>query len=157
MLVFTAKVSKGKILAIALIIVVIIGLLIGLCSKADETPAPETTVTVVATNDDRIAFLEERGWQVDATPVESQDVKIPAELPAILQQYNKLQQSQGYDLTDYGGETVQRFVYAIQNYPDTTESYFATLLIYDGQVIGGDVASSSQNGLMQGLDYPKTT
>lgn len=158
MLVFTAKVSKGKIFTIALILLVVIGLLVTLCNKAG-TPQdpPATEVSTVATNDQRIAFLEGYGWQVTPTPVESQEVSIPEELPDILAKYNELQKSQGFDLTQFGGQTVQRFVYAIENFPDTTEQYFATILIADDQVIAGDVASNAQGGLMQGLAYPETT
>ncbi len=157
MLVFTAKVSKGKILTIALIILVVIGLLVTLCNKAG-TPgdAPSAEVSTVVTNENRIAFLEGYGWQVEPTPVESQEVSIPEELPDILAKYNELQLSQGFDLTNFGGKTVQRFVYAITNFPDTTGQYFATILVSDGQVIAGDVASNAQGGLMQGLAYPDT-
>ncbi|MFI3312563.1 MAG: DUF4830 domain-containing protein [Eubacteriales bacterium] len=156
MLVFTTKISKKKLVTIGFIIVVIIALLVSLCSKADQDMEQADVVTLVETNSDRVAFLQSQGWQIDPTPVETQEVKIPEILPEILEQYNKLQLSQGYDLTQYLGKTVQRYVYEITNYPDTTESYFATLLICDGSVIGGDVASAAQNGLMQGLEYPKT-
>ena len=32
--------------------------------------------------------------------------------------------------------------------------YFATLLIYNDSVVGGDVASSRQNGVMHGFSMP---
>ena len=75
----------------------------------------------------------------------------------MLQKYNELQISQGFDLAGYGGKTVKRYVYEVTNYPDTTDSYFATILVYKDNVIGGDVSSAAQGGLMQGLQYPKTT
>ena len=52
------------------------------------------------------------------------------------------------------GKTVKRYVYEVVNYPDTTDSYFATILVYQDAVIGGDVSAAAQNGLMQGLQYP---
>ena len=158
MVVLTAKVSKGKLVAIILIIAVVVGLLVVLGSKADEGAATaETAITTVENNDDRVAYLQSLGWQVNPEPVESQEVRIPAELPEVLQKYNELQQSQGYDLTQFGGKTVKRYVYEVLNYPDTTDSYYLTLLVHKGTVIGGDVTSAAQDGLMQGLQYPQTT
>lgn len=158
MVVLTAKVSKGKLVAILLILAVVVGLLVVLGSSAEEGgTTAETTITTVESNDDRVAYLQSLGWQVNPEPVESQEVRIPAELPEVLQKYNELQQSQGYDLSQYGGKTVKRYVYEVLNYPDTTESYYLTLLVHKDTVIGGDVTSAAQNGLMQGLQYPATT
>ena len=158
MVVFTTKVSKGKLVAILLVIAVVVGLLVALSTGTENDAGTETTeVTAVQSNDDRVAYLQSFGWEVNPTPVESQEVRIPAELPDVLQQYNELQKSQGFDLTQYGGKTVKRYVYEVLNYPDTTDSYFVTLLVYKDAVIGGDVTSAAQNGIMQGLQFPKTT
>ena len=157
MVVVTAKVSKGKLVAIILILAVVVGLLVVLGSSAEQGATAESAVTTVESNDDRVAYLQSLGWQVNPEPVESQEVRIPAELPDVLQKYNELQQSQGYDLSQYGGKTVKRYVYEVLNYPDTTESYYLTLLVHKDVIIGGDVTSAAQNGLMQGLQYPSTT
>ena len=101
-----------------------------------------------------MAYLQSLGWEVTEEPVESQEVRIPAELPDVLVQYNELQKSQNFDLTRYTGKTVSRFVYEVLNYPNSAERFFATLLIYEDTVIGGDVTSASQDGLMQGLQFP---
>ena len=150
MVVLTAKVSKAKLVAILLVIAIIVALLVVLSSRAgqDGTTA-ENVVTTVASNEDRVAYLQSFGWEVADSPLESQEVRIPAELPEVLQRYNELEQ--------FAGKTVRRYVYEVLNYPDTTDSYYATLLVYDDQVIGGDVTAASQDGLMQGLQYPKTT
>lgn len=155
MVVMTAKLSKGKLITILLIVIVIIALLAALCSAAKKDTT-ENTAAVVRSNDDRVAYLESLGWQVDPEPVETQEVRVPEELPEVLARYNELQKSQGYDLCHYGGKNLKRYVYEVENYPDPSDSYFATLLIYQNQVVGGDVSSSSQGGLMQGLRYPKT-
>lgn len=158
MVVLTAKVSKAKLITIALIIVIIVGLLIALCVGADKDAddTAEAVSTAAASNEDRVAYLKSFGWEVDPSPVETQEVKIPKELPDVLSKYNTLQQAQGFDLEEFGGKTVKRFVYEVTNYPDTTDSYFATLLVYKDAVIGGDVSSSAQNGVMQGFQYPNT-
>lgn len=155
MVVMTAKLSKGKMITTLLIAAVIVVLLVALCSAAKKDSA-ESAVTTVQSNDDRVAYLESLGWEVDPDPVETQEVRVPEVLPEVLARYNELQKSQGYDLCRYSGKTLKRYVYEVENYPDTTESYYATLLIYQNQVVGGDVSSSAQGGLMQGLRYPKT-
>ena len=158
MVVLTAKVSKGKLVAILLILAVVVGLLVVLGSSAEGGAATaESAAATVENNDDRVAYLQSLGWQVNPEPVESQEVQIPAELPEVLQRYNELQQSQGYDLNPYSGKTVKRYVYEVLNYPDTTESYYLTLLVHKNTVIGGDVTSAAQDGLMQGLQYPSVS
>ena len=72
------------------------------------------------------------------------------------QRYNALQISQGFDLTQYAGKTVTRYVYTVENYPDAQEPVYATLLVYQDQVIGGDVTDTSAGGVVQGLQMPET-
>ena len=155
MVVVTTKVSKGKLVAILLILAVIVGLLVTLGSKADqEADAAAESALTASNNEERVAYLQSLGWEVTEEPVESQEVRIPAELPDVLVQYNELQKSQNFDLTRYTGKTVSRFVYEVLNYPNSAERFFATLLIYEDTIIGGDVTSASQDGLMQGLQFP---
>ena len=134
----------------------IVALLVTLCAKTGGDAATAESAASAATNDERIAYLQALGWEVEANPVETQEVRIPTELPEVLQRYNELQKSQGFDLTRYGGETAKRYVYKVLNFPDTTDSYYVTLLVHKDAVIGGDVSAASQTGLMQGLQYPKT-
>lgn len=160
MFVFTAKVSKWKCLAIAAILVVAIVLIVRLFSSANtqadaalqtEQHHPET----VSSNEERIAYLASFGWEVSPDPVETQEVRIPETFPEVLEQYNRLQQEQGFDLTNYAGKLVKRYVYEILNHPDSGDSYRATLLIYKDTVIGADVASTAQNGTMRTLTMPQ--
>ena len=149
MLVMTAKVDKKKI-AIALLAVV--GLLIGLISLfGNNDDAAPTAAPSLATNDGRVKFLTDFGWDVTVSPVESGQVKIPAQSSEVFDRYNALQKSQGYDLSQYAGKTVMRYVYNIKNYPGATDPVYATLLIYKDQVIGGDITDTSANGVVQGF------
>lgn len=149
MLVMTAKVDKKKI-AIALLAVV--GLLIGLISLfGNKDDAAPTAAPSLATNDGRVKFLTDFGWDVTVSPVESGQVKIPAQSSEVFDRYNALQKSQGYDLSAYAGKNVMRYVYKVENYPGSTEPVYATLLIYKNQVIGGDITDTSATGAVQGL------
>ncbi|MGN0980515.1 MAG: DUF4830 domain-containing protein [Candidatus Avoscillospira sp.] len=157
MVIVSAKVSKRKILIGIVAAVLVILLLVVLVHKASapDTTA-ETTVptTEAGTNEERLAFLNAFGWEVRETPVETQEVRVPEEFNDVFTRYNQLQQSQGYDLTDYAGKTVKRYVYAITNHPDGGQDHYATLLVYKNKIIGGDVTCTGQGGVMQGFQMP---
>ena len=149
MMVMTAKVNIKKVLAalaaVAGVIIALI-LLLGGGNSSEPTAAPS-----VAGNDGRVQFLQNLEWQVNASPVESGQVRIPKEQNQIFTRYNDLQKSAGYDLSQYAGKTVMRYVYKVTNFPGATEPVYATLLIYKDQVIGGDITNTAANGTMQAL------
>lgn len=152
MLVMTAKVDKKKIaIILAAVVVVIIGLVLLLGGGNDSQP---TISTSVGNNDGRVAFLKGFGWEVTASPTESSQVRIPAESTEVFDRYNALQKAQGYDLSQYAGKTVMRYVYKVNNYPGATEPVYATLLIYKNQVIGGDITDTSTKGVIRGFKKP---
>ncbi len=155
MLVMTAKVDKKKIAMIAGAVVVVIALLALLFGGEDSTPT--SAPTTVSGNDDRIQFLASFGWDVSTSPTETSQVRIPAGESAVFARYNELQKSQGYDLSPYAGKTVMRYVYTIKNYPGATEPVYATILISNNQVIGGDVTDTAANGAVRSFKMPKST
>ena len=110
MLVMTAKVDKKKIAVILAVVLVAIAGLVLLFGGSDSQP---TVSTGVSNNDERVAFLKSFGWEVTTSPVESSQVKIPEKASEVYDRYNELQKSQGYDLTQYAGKTVMRYVYQI--------------------------------------------
>ncbi|MBQ8237064.1 MAG: DUF4830 domain-containing protein [Oscillospiraceae bacterium] len=153
MMVMTAKVNPKKIIALlAVLAAVVIGLVM-LLGGADDVQT--TAAEAVTDNDARVKFLENFGWDVAASPVESGKVRIPAEASEVFDRYAQLQKSQGYDLAPYAGKTVMRFVYQINNFPNATEPVYATLLISKGQVIGGDVTNTAADGKVQGFAMPE--
>lgn len=161
MVILTAKVSKGKLAAIVLLIIFVVVLLAVLLKNADA-PAPaetgeEMTVTAenVRTNEDRVAYLAQFGWEVSAEPVQTQEVRIPTDPSDVFERYNDLQLAQGFDLHDYAGKTVRRYVYEVENYPNGEGQYYATLLICKGTVIGGDVCAAEKGGVMHGFAMPE--
>lgn len=153
MMVMTAKVNLKKILAgllaAALIILALIWLLGG--EKATQTVAPS-----VSSNDGRVQFLKDFGWEVTTSPLEAGQVKIPEAGSPAFDRYNNLQKSQGYDLSQYAGKKVMRYVYQVNNYPGATEPVYATVLVYKNDVIGGDVTNTTGRGKMQGFKMPTT-
>lgn len=153
MMVLTAKVDFKKVIAVlAGIVLLIVGLaaLFGRDSTATAAPAAD-----VVSNDDRIRFLSQLGWEVSASPTESMQVRIPKTSDTVFDRYNALQKSQGYDLSAYAGKNVMRYVYKVENYPGATEPVYATLLICKNQVIGGDITDTAAKGVIRSLN--KTT
>jgi hypothetical protein len=109
----------------------------------------------MASNDDRVKFLTDLGWEVTTSPVESSQVRIPQESSEVFDRYNTLQKSLGYDLSAYAGKNVMRFVYKVNNYPGATEPVYATVLVYKNQVIGGDITDTAAGGKVQGFKMNK--
>ena len=68
MMVMTAKVDKKKIAVIAAAVAGLILAIILLWGGGNST---ETAATAVSGNDSRLVFLQEMGWQISDTPVES--------------------------------------------------------------------------------------
>ena len=159
MVMVTAKVSKQKLFLIAALIVVVV-IVLCLCLHGSEEPpaqnAPQDARSVdVKTNEGRVAFLQSFGWEVAEEPVQTQEVRVPAEGNEVFERYNELQRSQGYDLTQYAGKTLRRYVYTVTNYPASDGGpYYATVLVYKNEVAGGDVCSAAQNGVMHSFTMP---
>ena len=153
MMVMTAKVDAKKIgIAIAVVAAVIIALIALLGGGGDtQTAAPALTG-----NDGRVAFLKDFGWVVSTSPTESSQVRIPTDNSEVFQRYNALQKSQGYDLSQFAGKTVMRYVYQIKNYPNATEPVYATLLVYKNQIIGGDITNTAAKGVVQSFRMPSS-
>ena len=151
MMVMTAKVDLKKIMlaltAVAALILALILLLGGNDTALTAAPAPSA-------NDGRVKFLQDFGWDVTTSPKESGRVRIPEQSSEAFDRYNTLQKGQGYDLSQYGGKKVMRFVYKVENYPGATAPVYATMLVYKNQLIGGDITDTSPGGKIQGFKLP---
>ena len=101
-----------------------------------------------------MAYLEGCGWLVGEEAVSQEDIRLPDAFDGAYADYLALQSAQGFDLTQYAGKTVQRYTYAVKNYPGLQEDIWASLLLYRDQVIGGEVFSNAGDGFLQGLAYP---
>ena len=154
MMMMTAKVNIKKVLIALIAVVALIIALVSLTGGEKEEP---TAVTTMSDNDSRVEFLQSLGWQVTTSPKEASQVKIPTEQSPVYSRYNDLQKSQGYDLTEYAGKTVMRYVYEVSNFPGAEQPVYATLLVYKNKIIGGDITNTAQQGAVQGLKKPTET
>ena len=156
MMVMTAKVDMKKVIAILAAVAALIIGLIALTGDGNDSTATSAGSTV-STNDDRVKFLSDMGWEVTTSPAETSQVRIPQEQSEVFDRYNALQKSQGYDLSAYAGKNVMRYVYKVENFPGATEPVYATLLIYKNQIIGGDITDTAAKGMIQSLKKPTAT
>lgn len=169
MFIITAKLSKQKLVlgAAALAAVLLaVGAAAGLAGDvaalgaqtdtgSAEQQAEETVSTLALTNDERVAYLEACGWEVDSASCVIREVIIPSDFDETYQNYADLQARQGFELEKYKGKRVKQVTYAVTNYPDG-EDVVAELLVYRGHVIAGDISSmKTDGGFTRGLmDHP---
>ncbi len=101
--------------------------------------------------EDAAAFLETLGWETNCSAAEVQDALLPTEFDAVFTEYNALQLDQGCDLTKYAGKSIQVYTIPVTNYPNTTDTVLATVIVHNSTVIGGDIHSAKLDGFMHGL------
>ena len=151
MLIMTTKVDKRKLLIAAVAAVAAIALLMVLGGGDSAPTASMSTAPAADTNDARVKFLTDLGWEVTPSPTETGEVRIPKDGDEVFDRYNELQRSQGYDLTKYAGKKVMRYVYQINNFPEAKEPVYATVLVYKDRIIGGDITDTTPGGRVQGF------
>ena len=76
MFVVTTKVSKTKIAAAVTLLIAAI-VLVAVLAAARSGAAPEEAALAGETNEQRIRFLSQYGWELNAEPIQTQTVKIP--------------------------------------------------------------------------------
>lgn len=156
MFIFTAKLHRGRILAVAVAAVAVCGALVAGNVLAGTGAAVSAAASPkgVKTNEDRVAYLESYGWTVSPEPVSVEELVVPEEFDETYTQYLELQKSQGFDLAQYCGKRLKRYTYEVTNYPTGEAGVQAGLLLYKNTVVGGDVLSAQLGGFIHGLEMP---
>ena len=151
MFIYTAKLSKGKMAIVAAIAAAVILLMILLMNRGTGT-SMETAAPKLSIPEARVEYLASCGYTVSPEPLRTQEVLIPKEFTEVYDQYNSLQQSQGFDLLKYRGKRVMQYVYAIENWPEeNADPVYATLLVYKNKLIGGDISRGGEDGFLRPL------
>lgn len=109
----------------------------------------------IKTNEDRVTYLQEHGWQVKEQPIATQELIIPDSFDESYAEYLTLQEEQGFDLERYAGKRVKRYTYEITNYPTGEQGVQLNLLLYKNTVVGGEVLSAQLDGFLHGLSMPQ--
>ncbi len=162
MFVYTLRANSLRffsVVGIALIVLVSLIVFIPTSDAATTAAIREQNESVrfdrIRNNDDRIAFLAQFGWEVEATPLEEVTLTIPSEFDRVLDTYNEIQKQQGLDLSRYRGKTVERYTYLVTNYPGTEGRVLANVIVSKKRVIGGDICSTDLQGFIHGFRRPE--
>ncbi len=160
MFIYSLRASTIKFFAVICVALVTLITLIAFIPAFDDPDATSVNAAAsynfekIKTNEDRIAFLSQFGWQVKNDPVESKEVTIPPSFDKIYTGYNELQKQQGLDLSKYKNKEVTRYTYEVTNYEGYEGTVYASILVYRNRVVGGDVCSADVNGFAHGLINP---
>lgn len=158
MFIYTVKASKLKFFAL---VFCAIAALMVLYAIVPNDPSSENVAVVAldysnaSTNEERIAFIESLGYTADAQPCEVAEVIVPNSFDTVYEKYNEIQRAQGLNLKKYMGKTVTRYTYKAYNYPSSGSESLINLLIYNGNIIGGDVCSVKGDTFLHGFEQPQ--
>ena len=142
---------RMALMSLALGLVIGSALLLAGCFGGDK----ETEVITAATNEERVAYLEALGWQVEPQPIETLDLQLPEKLEGEWDAYAKLQKGQGRPFSEFAGQAVKRYTYTVTNYPEIPQGVQANLYLWGDQILGGDVIFTGQGGFQTDLAFPK--
>lgn len=108
---------RGMALSAAAVVMAVAGavVLAGCFAKTPEPAAPQGIPG--ATDEERVAYLTELGWEVEPTPLETLDLQLPEDLSRTWGDYAALQEGQGLPFGQYAGQAVRRYTYTVLNYP----------------------------------------
>lgn len=154
MFVYSVKTKQLKVVAlVTFALLTVICLFVLSRDNSEPTSSNNKNTLKASTNEERMNFISQLGWEVDETSVEVCEVIIPEEFDSVYTDYNEIQKTQGFDLTEYAGKRVKRWTYTVKNYSgyENTELVHINLLVYDDKIIGGDICSVELNGFMHGL------
>ena len=149
MLLWTAKFSRKKAAGAVILMGVVMAALIVLMGRVPEEP--EVPLPKLTCNEERVAYLQSLGWDVEPEPIETLQFLLPAKLAEPYRTYNELQLSQGFDLTACCGKQVSRCTYTVMNYPGQTAGVQANLYICEDIPVAGDICSSGAKGFQEPL------
>ena len=147
--------KRRRIALLGAVLLIVLGAAVLLAGCFRKSP-PEDSAITLPEESDHLKFLESLGWTVEPTPIETLDLELPDPLNDIWCAYAQLQDTQGLPFSDYAGATVQRYTYALTNYPGIDKGVQANLYLCDGVLIGGDVIFTGQGGFQKDLNYPAT-
>lgn len=159
MFVYSMRASTLKFFAVVCVALVALITLIAFVPSYEgeyaSTAAGESVVISydkIKSNEDRINFLSQLGWQVKGEPVSVEKVTVPDTFDKILMGYNEIQKGQGLDLMKYKGKELTRYTYEVTNYKGYDGVVYATILVYRNRIIGGDICSADTGGFIHGFE-----
>ena len=109
---------------------------------------------LLTSNAERVAYLQELGWEVVEEPVTTLQFLLPHQLKGDYVAYNDLQKSQGFDLEACCGKQVTRYTYTVSNYPQRPDGVQLNLYVCEELPVAGDVVCTGTDGFQDTLVFP---
>lgn len=103
------------------------------------------------TEQQRISYIESLGWDAGITRVDVKEIRIPVDFDEVYEEYNAIQQQQGFDLRRYRAHSVRQYTYEISRTDDDPVPMLAHLLVENGVIIGADITSAQAGGFTGAL------
>lgn len=101
-----------------------------------------------STNALRLEYISGLGYTADETAVAVKEIVIPENFSDVYNKYNRLQQTAGFDLSSYKGDSACVYTYRLSDSDDTV----INLIVAHNNIIGGDISSVRIDGEMKALE-----
>lgn len=95
-----------------------------------------------STNAKRVEYINSLGYSVDETPT-VKEITVPQDFSPVYERYNRIQAEAGFDLSAHRGEKA-----VVYGYKTADGEKTVTLIVSDGEIIGGDICSVRIDGEM---------
>lgn len=144
------RIAAGIILTAALVLIIVLSNLFITHIKTTKKINGRNLDLNLHNVEDAKRLAEEFGMNTENAEVKSTAVQIPQRFNDVFVQYNDLQKAFGTDLEAYKGR--QCIKYTVSVYDDSDSGgNTATLLAYNGILIGGDMSENAFDGTVKGL------
>ena len=99
----------------------------------------------------RKEYLENLGYSIDNSFTEEiKIIVLPTSFSKVYLNYNEFQKQNGFNLEKYKGFQITQ--YTLKVFDDTKrDDLYAHILLHNGRLIGGDIATTAIDGYMKGL------
>lgn len=105
-----------------------------------------------STNEMIVDYIEELGWEIEATPKEITHLTIPKEFDVVYETYNAVQKHSGFNLEEFKGKKVTRYTYRVLNHKESKNTrVVAGIFVYEDTIIAGDISSTDMNGFLHSI------
>lgn len=138
-------ITWGLVLVVFALSLVIIPMTAKSVAVFHTTSAPKCT-----TNQQRIQWINQLGWEVDENPTIS-TVIIPKDFDELYTQYAIMLREANFRLDKHRGKTVEKYTYTVTNYNDSSETAVITILQRNHTIIAADISSANFGGFLRPL------
>lgn len=139
--------TKKKIVFTALVLILVTAVLLSF-NIFTEKPAE----LKYCSTEERVGFASSFGWTADPLSEKQTQIVIPDVFEGSADEYNKIQISQGFDLTRYAGQQADLYTYDITDYPGHEKNVYIRLICIENNVVGGDIYCNDFDGFIHGIN-----